>query len=854
MGKSDSLRDAAMAKAPSSQTSGSGPGDDDSVTAIGERGLLRDRAPEIERGFVLAGRYQVEAVIGKGGSGVVLRAFDRTAQMPVAVKVLKSDLAKDERWSKRFARELRLGRPIRHPNVCRIFDISEADGHKFLTMELAGGGTLRDLIKKGGTLRPLEERIADAAAVIGGLAAIHEAGIVHRDVKPDNVLRMEDGRLALSDFGLATDLSNSQMVTVMVGTPHYMAPEIRAGEPATTRSDVWSLGVVLHEIFFGRRPERKSSLSMEGTSRPPAPLTSSIIERAMLALCEVCLSENPFDRPSDALATLRLFEKARSGSTLFRKWSSGKRAALVASAVAAAAGIWVVVKPDRSSHRKDGVIAVPAVPRIEPSGDPIDWTPRATIVAASAGAVDCFSMVNDTTARLVWRSPRRAEDVDILTGARTKASLVPEAFAVGCPESSPQGDALLFTSKNTAGISFVYLSRSPDGRGAVPITPGDEPMWLKGGEEFVYGVDSAHVAVFSLATMTFSLVGDGGQSGRQMVSQKAVSPRGDAIALLLADERGQWSVVIFHGAGFTLRSAFSIPAARRIRFTNDSEKLLVSFQLARAMSTLTVLDWPRGTAKHVGTYPGFDLIDAGASSLGTTLLARRVLSDVWLHEGGQKRRLTSDGQNFSAAVSIDGDLLLGRLTSSGQYTIWLKRKGEGAAREMTRGPLDVEPEFSPDGTTWAYVDYENKRIVACPTAGGACSPLVSDELLPGRPRFSSDGKRLAYVTQMGSPRLFTVSVVDRIVRPVGTVRRECPPVWSSSETIWSYEGTSGEEFWTERNVLSGARTGRRVEVDRSSTALCLPKDVRADSELKPRLRVEQEELSRLLLLRGGLGP
>ena len=143
----------------------------------------------------------------------------------------------------------------------------------------------------------MEERLADAAGVIGGLAAIHEAGIVHRDVKTDNILRMEDGRLVLSDFGLATDLPTATMVSVFVGTPHYMAPEVREGEPATTRSDVWSLGVVLHEIFFGRRPERQDFAKRRGSyaSRLDAstPQTSSMIERAMLALCERCLADDP---------------------------------------------------------------------------------------------------------------------------------------------------------------------------------------------------------------------------------------------------------------------------------------------------------------------------------------------------------------------------------------------------------------------------------------------------------------------------------------------------------------------------------------------------------------------------------
>jgi len=243
--------------------------DKNSVTEVGEEPFVRERPLEIARGAVLAGRYQVEEIIGKGGSGVVLRVFDRTVQSVVALKVLKAELARDAKWDKRFSRELRLGRPIQHPNVCRIFDIGEADGHRFLTMELATGGSLRDELKRRPALeRPLEERLGDARAAIDGLAAIHGAGVVHRDFKPDNLLRMGDGRLVLSDFGLATDAATAPGATVLIGTPHYMAPEVLAGEPATSRSDVWALGVVLHEIFFGQRPERRS-VSFDGKDRGP---------------------------------------------------------------------------------------------------------------------------------------------------------------------------------------------------------------------------------------------------------------------------------------------------------------------------------------------------------------------------------------------------------------------------------------------------------------------------------------------------------------------------------------------------------------------------------------------------------
>ena len=143
--------------------------EDPSVTAVAEEpAVTRERAPEVKPGDLLAGRYQIEAVLGKGGSGVVLRAYDRVSATVVAVKVLKPGLTHDPRWEKRFQRELRLGRPVRHPNVCRIFDIGDSDGYRFLTMEYATGGTLRDLVKKNAPLRPLAERLADAAGAIAG--------------------------------------------------------------------------------------------------------------------------------------------------------------------------------------------------------------------------------------------------------------------------------------------------------------------------------------------------------------------------------------------------------------------------------------------------------------------------------------------------------------------------------------------------------------------------------------------------------------------------------------------------------------------------------------------------------------
>ena len=137
----------------------------------------------MRHGMVLAGRYAIEKIIGRGGSGVVVRAHDRDLNEVVAIKIVRAELAGQRMWAARLAREVRLARQIQHPHVCRVFDFQQADGRVFLVMELAEGGTLRDEIRSGAAAaRPLAERIADARAVASALDAIHAAGIVHRDL------------------------------------------------------------------------------------------------------------------------------------------------------------------------------------------------------------------------------------------------------------------------------------------------------------------------------------------------------------------------------------------------------------------------------------------------------------------------------------------------------------------------------------------------------------------------------------------------------------------------------------------------------------------------------------------------
>ncbi len=798
---------------------------------------------------MLAGRYQVEDIIGRGGSGIVLRVFDRTAQNVVALKVLKAELALDAKWDKRFSRELRLGRPIQHRNVCRIFDIGEADGHRFLTMELARGGSLRDELRRTRALdRPIADRLADARAAVEGLAAIHAAGVVHRDFKPDNLLRMDDGRLVISDFGLATDAANAPGATVLIGTPHYMAPEVLAGDPATSRSDVWALGVVLHEIFFGQRPERRST-SFEGTSRESL-RPGSLAERRMLATCERCLAESPLDRPIDAGEAARLLDAtdgSRRGRLLSRRKIGMATVGVVAAAVLAV-GVSRVVR-----HRISGVSSSrgAAVVRLEARGDPADWTDSARTVAEVSGEVHCFSVLDPTTALIVWGTPRHAEEVDLASGKRRPAPLGPEMFRIGCPEFSPNRKALLFTGQTEAGATEIRISQ--DGRPSTTVTSGADPRWLGGSEEFLYEIDSSHAGVFSLPTMSFALLGDAPFGRRHVILGNAVSPNGSAVALLLGSDSSEYGIAVYDGRPFETAKVFSIPVKYHIQFEPATDAILVSYHGVDGTSALAELDWRNDRLWSIGRYTGFDLAWAafpGTHAGDKVLLARHSSSDVWLVGTGKRERLTNDGEDYSADMSRTGDLLVSRRGPDGQLAIW-RRGHDGRERKLTSGPRDIGPAFSQDGRFWTYSDYATKSVMLCSIATDACRVVHRDEFLPVWPKLSPDGTSIAYVTQVNASKVVIISASDGRTRNSWDAFWQCSPVWSSSTTLLSLEASGGAYFWSERNVLTGEKTGKRIPAPTENMAVGEVQcgATSPESALFQSIRIEKEERSRILVLK-----
>ena len=203
-------------------------------------------------GTMLAGRYRIVGLLGRGGMGEVYRAEDLKLGQAVALKFLPKEVTHRADRLARFHQEVRLARQVSHPNVCRVHDIGEAGGQHFLSMEYIDGEDLASLLRRIGRL-PSDKALELARQLCAGLAAAHDRKVLHRDLKPANVLIDGRGRAHLADFGLADLTDQRRDAPEIAGTPGYMAPEQLEGREVTTRTDVYALGLVLYEMFTGKR-------------------------------------------------------------------------------------------------------------------------------------------------------------------------------------------------------------------------------------------------------------------------------------------------------------------------------------------------------------------------------------------------------------------------------------------------------------------------------------------------------------------------------------------------------------------------------------------------------------------------
>ena len=306
-----------------------------------------------------AGRYRVERMLGQGGMAAVYLAHDSELDRAVAIKVLAEHLANDEAFRQRFLREARMAAKLSHPNIVHVYDQGDEDGRPFIVMEYVDGPTLGEELKRTGPLPPA--RVVDLALQIcGGLEHAHASGLVHRDVKPGNLLLREDGTVKIADFGIARAAQATKLTQIgsVLGTAAYLAPEQAAGETVTAAADIYSLGCVLFELLTGRTPyvfESLPELVVKQREEPITPIRElrpdvpAELEGAVMH----CLARGPEYRPASAA---ELAQELAAGSpeppTEPLPGPSGVRASEVATVPLTEAPPTTPLHRERASQRR----------------------------------------------------------------------------------------------------------------------------------------------------------------------------------------------------------------------------------------------------------------------------------------------------------------------------------------------------------------------------------------------------------------------------------------------------------------------------------------------------------------------
>jgi serine/threonine protein kinase len=249
----------------------------------------------LTQGSVIAGRYEILSPLGKGGMGMVYKAHDRMLDETVAIKVLRAEFANTPEMARRFRHEIKLARKVTHRNVCRIHEYNEDQGIRYISMEYVEGTDIKQLSRERGGFLGTEEAYDVAIQTAEGLHAIHDVGIVHRDLKTSNVMRDGRGLVRLMDFGIAkiegSDHTGGGLTTTgqIMGTPEYMSPEQCLGDRIDHRSDIYGLGILVYELFTGTVPFRGDTpvATLFKHIQDPVPFDGAIAARIPLAVVPV---------------------------------------------------------------------------------------------------------------------------------------------------------------------------------------------------------------------------------------------------------------------------------------------------------------------------------------------------------------------------------------------------------------------------------------------------------------------------------------------------------------------------------------------------------------------------------------
>jgi serine/threonine-protein kinase len=429
------------------------------------RTLVSSAVP-IVQGTVIAGRYEVLGLLGRGGMGTVYKAHDRVLDETVAFKVLRPGVAREADIQRRFRSEIKLARQVRHEHVCGIHEHGEEGGLRFIAMEYVDGVDLRRLLREQGPL-PLAHAFGVSIQVADGLQAIHEAGIIHRDLKTSNIMIDRQGRVRLMDFGIAKRQgAQTTLGGGIFGTPEYMSPEQARGSGVEQRSDIYALGIVIHEVFTGRVPFRAetpiATILMQLNDPPPLDQAAArgLLPPPLVPVLRKALEKDVALRHATARELGDELQRARlaTGITPVERVQVALSSSTVRTLPVGAASPW---SPTHAADAFEGSARLvrqtgprpPAAAQGAPAHEPPPLEPRPTPRRGSVGtrgqapmpwlAIAIGSFVAAGAALVSYESGGRAALSRAEPDARTPGAAVGQGQSAATPATRPTEPPLL---------------------------------------------------------------------------------------------------------------------------------------------------------------------------------------------------------------------------------------------------------------------------------------------------------------------------------------------------------------------------------------------------------------------------
>ena len=723
------------------------------------------------------GPYEIQAPLGAGGMGEVYRALDTRLNRTVAIKILASHLSSSPELKQRLEREARSISSLNHPHICQLYDIGSQEGAAYLVMEFLEGETLSERLRRGAM--PLNEILKVGIAVAEALAAAHRQGLVHRDLKPGNIMLTQTGA-KLMDFGLAkpvglqtgaastsapsftaaatlsspTPLSPLTTAGTIVGTIQYMSPEQIEGKEADARSDIFALGAVLYEMAAGKRPfEGKSQISLASSilEKDPEPI-SAIKPHTPPALEHVvatCLQKDPearFLAAHDIRLELQWIAAERTPAPAASPAQAAPKrerlvwaAALVAAAVlGAAAGIFLN-RPVQSAQAIRTVIDPPPSTTLDLTGDfagPPVLSPDGASVAFTATGAD-----SKTT---LWVRPMNALEAHMLPGTEGAT------FPFWSPDGRSLGffaDSKLKTIDLTGG-SAVVIADAAFGRGGtwgpngvIVYTPNTQTALMR---VSVSGGTPVPVTKLDPAQHTSHrwphFLPDGKHFLYLAINHDPSKAANDTLYYASLDGREKRPLFrsqsnAVYGSGFLL-------------FARGGQLMAQAFDPSSGTLSGEAQSLASGVVDDVSTWH----MDASASSNGLLVLGSGGSADwqlVWMNRNGKQIGTVAEKLTNlqTAQLSPQGDRIALQI-DTGMNDVWVLDLARGVRTRLTFGPVaNTFPVWSPDGKWVAYTSDRNghSNLYRKPADGsGVEELLLTDDQVTVASDWSRDGKLLLY--------------------------------------------------------------------------------------------------------------